>query len=137
MTFTKRSKDLGAFHRHLNNDEAWVDAPCSPFPFLVPSSCAEELSANDQHSDTEIGKCFCMRVAKELTKTNLADLFTKPLSRLHCERLLTCTVWGSSAHEERLTGRKRKHINDGAASCVSFPVKGAGTSWVGARHQGC
>ena len=57
-----------------------------------------------------------MRVAMEPTKTNLADLFMKPLRRLHRERLLACIVWESFACEEWLTGWKRKRIEDGAAS---------------------
>ena len=57
-----------------------------------------------------------MRVAKDPTETNLADLFTKPLIRLHQERLLACIVWGSFAHEKWWIRWKQKNIKDRAAS---------------------
>ena len=83
---------------------------------LPESTLSKKHNAINYHAVREACAAGIIRVAKEPTETNLADLFTKPLSRLHRERLLACIVWGSFALEEWLTGRKRKHIADGVAS---------------------
>ena len=83
---------------------------------LAESTLSKKHNAVNYHAVCEACAAGIMRVAKEPNETNLADLFTKPLSRLHRERLPACIVWGSFAHEEWLTGRKRKHVDDGAAS---------------------
>ena len=49
-----------------------------------------------------------MRVTKEDTKTDLADLFTKILQRLRREYLLAHLVYGPWALSHWLTGKKRK-----------------------------
>ena len=53
-----------------------------------------------------------MRVAKEPTETILADLFTKVLSRLRRNFLLANIVWGPFVHEEWVSGKKRKEMDD-------------------------
>ena len=105
---------------------------------LLPLSILSgKHNAINCHAVCKVCAAGIVKVTEEPTKTDLADLFTEPLSRLHRERLLACIVCGSFAHKEWLVGRKRKHLKDGAASQVSFCVKGEGTSWVGARHHEC
>ena len=100
----------GPANVHCNNQGVVKNAS------LPESTSSKKHNAINHYAVCEACAAGIMRVAKEPTETNLADLFTKPLSRLHRERLLACIVWGSFAHKEWLTGWKRKHIEDGAAS---------------------
>ena len=75
---------------------------------LPESTLSKKHNAINYHTVREACAAGIMRVAKEPTETNLADLFTKPLSRMRREQLLSCIVWGPFAHEEWLTGKKRK-----------------------------
>ena len=83
---------------------------------LPESTLSKKHNAINYYAVCKTCAVIIVRVAKEPTETDLADLFTKPLSRLHCEGLLACIVWGSFAHKEWLIGWKPKHIKDGAAS---------------------
>ena len=83
---------------------------------LPESTLPKKHNAINCHAVSKACATGIMRVAKDPTETNLANLFTKPLSRLDRERLLACIVWGSFAHEEWLTAQKQKHIKVGAAS---------------------
>ena len=75
---------------------------------LPESTLSEKHNAINCHAVCKACAAGIVRAAKEPTKTSLADLFMKPLSRLHWERLLACIVRGSFAHKEWLIGRKQK-----------------------------
>ena len=120
----------GPANVHCNNQR--VVQNTSP---LEPT-LSQRHNAINCHAVHEACAAGITRVAEEPTKTDLADPFMKPLSRLLQEQLLACIVWGSFAHKEWSVRQKRKHPKDGAASQVSFPIEGAGTSWVGDWHQG-
>ena len=93
------------------NDQGLVKNTSPP-----ESKLLKKHNAIDCHAVCEACAAGIVRVAKDPTKTDLVDLFMKPLSRFHWEWLLACIVWGSFAHEEWLVGWKRKHHKDGAAS---------------------
>ena len=98
----------------------------------VKSTSSLEYSLSKKHNAID-----CHAVYKACAAgIGLGGSFHKATEQTVPGRLLACLVWGSFAHEEWLIGRKWKHIKHGAASWVSFPIKGAGTSWVGVRHQG-
>ena len=76
---------------------------------LPESTLSKKHNAINYHTVREAVAAGIMRVAKEPTETNLADLFTKPLSRLRRNSLLANIVWGPYFHSEWIEGgRKRK-----------------------------
>ena len=57
-----------------------------------------------------------MRVAKEASETNLADLLTKPLSQAKRNQLLFCILWGPWFNPEQypkgISRKRRRELED-------------------------
>ena len=75
---------------------------------LPDSTLSKKHNSINYHACREAVAAGIMRVAKEPSETNLADLFTKVLPRFKRENLLSYIVWGPFAQEDWLVGRKRK-----------------------------
>ena len=77
---------------------------------LPHSTLSKKHNAINYHAVREAVAAQILRVTKEPTESNLADLFTKVLSKQRCNSLLANIVWGPYCHEEWLEqgGRKRK-----------------------------
>ena len=77
---------------------------------LPESTLSKKHNAINYHTVREAVAAGIMRVAKEPTETNLADLFTKPLSRYRRNMLLANIVWGPYYHPDWIEegSRKRK-----------------------------
>ena len=69
---------------------------------------SKKHNAVNCHAVGEAVAAGIMRVAKEPTETNLADLFTKALSRIRRNELLANMVWGPFTRPEWISGNKRK-----------------------------
>ena len=74
---------------------------------LPESTLSKKHNAINYHTVREAVAAGIMRVAKEPTESNLADLFTKPLSRIRRNALLANLVWGPQFHPEWVSGKKR------------------------------
>ena len=75
---------------------------------IPESTLSKKHNAINYHAVREAVAAGIMRVAKEPTETNLADLFTKALSRIRRNELLANMVWGPFSRPEWLSGNKRK-----------------------------
>ena len=75
---------------------------------IPESTLSKKHNAINYHTCREAVAAGIMRVAKEPTESNLADLFTKPLSRSRRNELLSCIVWGPFSLPEWISGNKRK-----------------------------
>ena len=71
------------------------------------------------HSVREAAAAGILRVGKEDTETNLADLFTKQLSQARRNQLLACIVYGPYFREEwtdelerQKEAKRQKHEHD-------------------------
>ena len=80
---------------------------------LPESTLSKKHNSINYHAVREAVAAGIMRVAKEDTKTNLADLFTKILQRLRREYLLSHLVYGPWTLSHWVTGRKRKKPLEG------------------------
>ena len=80
---------------------------------LPESTLSKKHNSINCHAVREAVAAGIMRVAKEDTKTNLADLFTKILQRLRREYLLSHLVYGPWTLSHWVTGRKRKKPLEG------------------------
>ena len=69
------------------------------------------------HSVCEAVAAGNMRVAKEASETNLADLLTKPLSQAKRNRLLDCILWrlwfDLEQNPEGISIKRRRELEDG------------------------
>ena len=79
---------------------------------LLESALSKKHNAINYHTVREAVAAGIMRVAKEHTETNLADLFTKVLPNHRRNNLLACIVWGPFVRSEWLEGKKRKRDPD-------------------------
>lgn len=75
---------------------------------LPESTLSKKHNAINYHTVREAVAAGIMRVAKEPTETNLADLFTKPLSRSRRNELLANIVYGSYFRVEWLEGSRKR-----------------------------
>ena len=75
---------------------------------LPESTLSKKHNAINCHTCREAVAAGIMRVAKEPTESNLADLFTKALSRSRRTELLANIVWGPFCRPEWISGSKRK-----------------------------
>ncbi len=79
---------------------------------LPESTLSKKHNAINYHTVREAVAAGIMRVAKEPTETNLANLFTKVLPRPQRNELLANIVWGPFVRVEWLSGTKRKKEQD-------------------------
>ena len=75
---------------------------------LPESTLSKKHNAINYHTVREAVAAGIMRVAKEPTETNLADLFTKPLSRMRRNELLSNIVYGSYYRPEWISGDRKR-----------------------------
>ena len=75
---------------------------------LLESALSKKHNATNCHTVREAVAAGIVRVAKEPTEDNLADLFTKPLSNSRRNHLLASIVWGPFVRPEWISGNKRK-----------------------------
>lgn len=80
---------------------------------LPESTLSKKHNSINYHVVREAAAAGILRVGKEPTDTNLADVLTKILPRIRREKLLANILYGPWSHDDWLTGRKRKaHPDD-------------------------
>ena len=82
---------------------------------LPNSTLSKKHNAINYHTVCEAVAAGIMRVTKEPTETNLADLLTKVLSKQRRNLLLSNIVWSSHFQEEwDITGGRKRKRDDGS-----------------------
>ena len=82
---------------------------------LPNSTLSKKHNAINYHTVREAVAAGIMRVTKEPTETNLADLLTKVLSKQRRNLLLSNIVWSSHFQEEwDITGGRKRKRDDGS-----------------------